>query len=151
MYDFERMDKRQVIFGLIFLLSNRLQTVMDQTVTELTSKQWFVMIMLGMFDEPPTLKQLAAVCDSSHQNTKQLVLKLEAKGFVRIEESPIDRRAMQIIATPKWHQWDEENSQFAREFLDRMFGSLTAQEIEAMNAAQMNIYNTLGDMKEKTI
>ncbi len=151
MFDFEKMDKRQVIFGYIFLLSNRLQTVMDQGITELTSKQWFLMTMLGMFDEPPTLKQLASACDSSHQNIKQLVLKLEAKGFVYIETAPADRRAMQIIATPKWDQWNEENSPIANQFLDQMFGGLTAQEIEAMSAAQMNIYNTLGEMKEETI
>ncbi len=151
MYNFEKMDKRELIFGNIFLLANRLQTVMDQLVIELTSKQWFVMIMLGMFDEPPTLKQLASICDSSHQNTKQLVLKLEAKGFVSIETVATDRRAMQIIATEKWDQWIAENSQFASQFLDQMFGGLTAQEIETMSLAQLNIYDVLGQMKEETI
>ncbi len=151
MYDFEKMDKRQLIFGNIFLLANRLQTVMDQRITGITSKQWFVMIMLGMFDEPPTLKQLASVCDSSHQNTKQLIMKLEAKGFVRIETAPTDRRAMQIIATERWSQWEKENSQIASQFLNQMFGGLTAEEIKAMSAAQLNIYDALGQMKEETI
>ncbi len=151
MIDLEKMDKRQLIFGNIFLLANRLQTVMDQHVIELTAKQWFVMIMLGMFDEPPTLKQLSSICDSSHQNTKQIVLKLEKKGFLRIEQVPSDRRAMRIIVTAKWDQWNEENNEFASRFLNRMFRDLTTQEIAVMSSAQLSIYDTLGQMKEETI
>ncbi len=149
MYDFETMDKRQLIFGHIFLLSNRLQTVMDQSVQELTAKQWFVMTALGMFDEPPTLKQLSSMCDSSHQNIKQLVLKLEAKGFVSIEKGRDDKRSLRIAATPKWEVWNRENETFAEHFLDHMFGSLNQQEIEGMNATMQKIYQSLGTMKEE--
>ncbi len=59
MYDFEKMDKRLIIFANVFLLSNRLQTILDREMGEVTSKQWLVLVMLGMFDEPPTLKELA--------------------------------------------------------------------------------------------
>ena len=38
MYDFEKMDKRYLIFGNIFLLANRLQTVMDNAKKDLTAK-----------------------------------------------------------------------------------------------------------------
>ncbi|MEG0853943.1 MAG: MarR family transcriptional regulator [Angelakisella sp.] len=148
MYDFETMDKRYIIFGNIFLLANRLQTVMDQTAQVITAKQWFVIMMLGMFESPPTLKQLAAICDSSHQNIKQLVLKLEAKGFVRIEQDPDDRRAMRIITTEACKLWGEENEEFSAGFIQRMFSSLSAEEISTMNTAQQKIYEALGQMKE---
>ncbi|MEG0942191.1 MAG: MarR family transcriptional regulator [Angelakisella sp.] len=148
MYDFETMDKRYIIFGNIFLLANRLQTVMDQTTQVITAKQWFVIMMLGMFESPPTLKQLAAICDSSHQNIKQLVLKLEAKGFVRIEQDPDDRRAMRIITTEACKLWGEENEEFSAGFIQRMFSSLSAEEISTMNTAQQKIYEALGQMKE---
>lgn len=148
MYDFETMDKRYIIFGNIFLLANRLQTVMDQTAQVITAKQWFVIMMLGMFERPPTLKQLAAICDSSHQNIKQLVLKLEAKGFVRIEQDPDDRRAMRIITTEACKLWGEENEEFSAGFIERMFSSLSAEEISTMNTAQQKIYEALGQMKE---
>lgn len=147
MYDFEKMDKRYIIFGNIFLLANRLQNVMDQTANELTSRQWFVIAMLGMFDYPPTLKELAAVCDSSHQNTKQIVLKLEAKGFVKIETDPKDRRAIRIMATEECRRWNEENDEFSQKFIERMFKGLSKEEIEAMNSVQQKIYDTLAEMK----
>ncbi|MDF1616911.1 MarR family winged helix-turn-helix transcriptional regulator [Petrocella sp. FN5] len=151
MYDLENMDPRYLVFGNIFLLSNRLQNVMDQNATDLTAKQWFVLMMLGMFDDPPTLKELAAMCDSSHQNIKQLVLKLEKKGFVRIEKDLKDRRALRIAATPKCQEWEEENRSYTQNFVNTMFGTLTKEEIATLNLAQQKIYTTLSTMKEEEL
>jgi DNA-binding MarR family transcriptional regulator len=149
MYDLENMDPRYLIFGNIFLLSNRLQNVMDQNATDITAKQWFVLMMLGMFDEAPTLKQLATMCDSSHQNIKQLVIKLEKKGFVNIENDLKDRRAIRIAATPKCEQWASDNRAFTQNFVDTMFDTLTKDEIATLNLAQQKIYTTLATMKEE--
>lgn len=147
MYDFENMDKRYIIFGNIFLLANRLQNVMDQKANEITAKQWFVLAMLGMFDYAPTLKELAAMCDSSHQNTKQIVLKLQSKGFVKIEADPFDKRAMRIVVTDECERWNEKNEEFSQRFIDKMFNSISKEEIEVMNSAQQKIYSTLAEMK----
>lgn len=146
MYDFERMDKRLIIFGNIFMLSNRLQTVMDQANNELTAKQWFVMAMLNMFENAPTLKQLATVCDYSHQNTKQLVLKLEEKGFVSIEKDENDLRAMRIVTTDKIKEWDQENEAFSNDFVDKMFEVLSEEEIKMMLEIQTKLYDRLKEM-----
>lgn len=148
MYDFEKMDKRYIIFANIFLLSNRLQTVMDSSIEELTAKQWLTAMMIGMFDEPPTLKQLAKVCDSSHQNTKQLILKLEMKGFIRIENDSKDLRAMRILTTDKWQKWNHNNIQNSMDFIAKMFFNLTNEEITVMNTVQQKIYKNLANMEE---
>lgn len=150
MYDFEKMDKRYIIFGNIFLLSNRLQTVMDSSIEELTAKQWLTAMMLGMFDEPPTLKQLAKICDSSHQNTKQIVLKLESKGFIRIGNDCNDLRAMRILTTDKWVKWNQNNNETSIRFITKMFENLTNEEIAIMNKAQLKIYKNLENMEENT-
>lgn len=148
MYDFEKMDKRYIIFANIFLLSNRLQTVMDSNIEELTAKQWLTAMMLGMFDEPPTLKQLAKICDSSHQNTKQLISKLESKGFIRIENDSKDLRAMRILTTDKWVKWNQDNNESSINFITKMFENLTDEEIAVMNKAQQKIYKNLENMEE---
>lgn len=148
MYDFEKMNKRYIIFANIFLLSNRLQTVMDSNIEELTAKQWLTAMMIGMFDEPPTLKQLAKICDSSHQNTKQLILKLESKGFIRIESDSRDLRAMRILTTDKWVKWNQDNNQNSMRFIAKMFDNLTDDEIAVMNKVQQKIYKNLENMEE---
>lgn len=149
MYDFENMDPRYIIFGNLFLVANRLQTVMDNEAKDLTAKQWFLILMLGMFDNPPTLKELAKMCDTSHQNTKQIVLKLEAKGFVRIEKDEKDGRAMRIIATEKCKEWDEANREFSTTFINTMFDHLTKEEIAITCSSLFKLYDSLGEMQNE--
>lgn len=146
MYDLDSMDKRLVIFGYLFRVANRLQSKMDAQMTGLTSKQWFVILALGFFDEPPTLKQLASICDSSHQNTKQLVMKLKDKGFVTIDNDAADGRAMRIIMTEKCAQWDADNEDIAIHFVDEMFAGLSPDEIVALCGSLMKVFDNLGNI-----
>ncbi len=146
MYNFETMDKRLIIFGNLFLVANRLQTVMDSQMEGLTAKQWLVLTMLGMFDEPPTLKQLAKMCNTSHQNTKQLVLKLESKGFLEVTKDPKDARAMRICATAKCTEWELANQENNAKFVNQMFFTLTQEEILVTMTSLLKIYDALEDM-----
>lgn len=148
MFDFEKLDKRCIIFANIFLLSNRLQKVMDSSIEGLTSKQWLTALMLGMFDEPPTLKQLAKICNSSHQNTKQLISKLESKGFIRIESDSKDLRAMRILTTDKWEKWNQANNEKSIHFIGKMFENISDEEIAIMDKTQQKIYKNLEIMEE---
>ena len=148
MIDLDKMDARYVVFGSIFLLANRLQTVMDKSARDITAKQWFLLMVLGLFDAPPTLSQLASAMDSSHQNVKQLALKLEKKGFVRIQPDPDDRRALRIVMTDAFSQWDRRNRAFQESFIGTMFRDLTEQEIHTMKRAQLKLYDALQTMKE---
>lgn len=142
-YDFEAMDKRLLVFGYLFRVANRLQSKMDAQMTDLTAKQWFVLLALGLFDEPPTLKQLAAACDTSHQNTKQLVQKLAEKGFVTIQSDTQDGRAMRIAASPQCEQWDKENEPVATRFVDRMFSGMSQAEVAGLSASLMKLFDNL--------
>lgn len=146
MYDFEVMDKRLIVFGYLFRIANRLQSKMDAQMPELTAKQWFVLLTLGLFDGPPTLKQLAAMSDSSHQNTKQLVLKLQEKGFVTIAKDGKDSRAMRIIATEKIARWDTENQGMANRFVDTMFAGLSGDQVAQLCGWLLKLFDNLGNI-----
>jgi len=146
MYDLETMDKRLIVFGYLFRVANRLQNKMDTQMKDLTAKQWFVILALGLFDEPPTLKQLATACDSSHQNTKQLVMKLQEKGFVTIENDEKDGRAMRIAATEKCVQWDQENEFEAKRFVDKMFDGFSVDDIAVLCSSLLRVFDNLGNI-----
>ncbi len=147
MYDLEQIDKRLIVFGNLFRVANRLQNRMDAQMRDLTAKQWFVILMLEMFVAPPTLGELARACDSSHQNVKQLVLKLQEKGFVRIESDPADARTMRIVATEKCDAWDAENKEDAEAFVDAMFQGLSPEEIVRLSHSLFIIYDNLEGRK----
>lgn len=145
MYDFERMDKRLLIFANLFLVANRLQANLDSKMEDMTAKQWLLMMLLGMFDEPPTLGQLAQMADCSHQNTRQLVRKLEQRGYVTITPDPADGRAMRIAATAKVAEWDSKNSRQSTDFISRMFGKLSPEEIIQLDSSLQKVYRTLAE------
>ena len=146
MLPFESMDKRLLIFGSLFGISNRLQATMDKTMEELTAKQWFVIAMLGMFEEPPNLIELAKVCDSSYQNIKQIVLKLEDKGFVQLKNDKNDKRAKCVVTTSKCVQWEKKNRKNATDFVNKMFAPFSSVQIEEFSKLLMNLYESLGRM-----
>lgn len=146
MYDFESMDKRLIIYVNNFLVSNSQQTAMDKYLGEITTKQWLTMIMLGSFDEPPTVSMLSALCSTSHQNTKQIVLKLESKGYLKILQDPKDARIKRIAATPKWAELSMKHAGDYMEAVEQIYAGLSDEEIRQYCETQLKIYNNLEEL-----
>ncbi|WP_040951913.1 MarR family winged helix-turn-helix transcriptional regulator, partial [Gorillibacterium massiliense] len=87
MADHDTFEHQKEIFGGLFVLANKLQAIGDRELGEITTKQWFLMMMIEQWgEEPPTLSELAKEMGSSRQNLKQLALKLQEKGFLSIEK-----------------------------------------------------------------
>lgn len=149
MYDFNTIDKKLLVFGYLFRVANRLQSKMDMQMNDLTAKQWFVILALGLFEQPPTLKQLASACDTSHQNTKQLVMKLAEKGFVTIYNDDKDGRAMRIEAGEKIEQWDKDNEQMAMQFIDDMFFGMDTDEVAMLSGSLMKLFDNLDHINRR--
>ena len=78
--DFSGIPSDYYLIGLLSAFENRFQAVADNLMKEISWKQFFAIICINMCKEPPTLKELSDVLGSSHQNVKQILLKLEKKG-----------------------------------------------------------------------
>ena len=92
---------QHVVFGTIFSVANRLQRVLDVVLPELTAKQFRLLIVLSLFKEPPTLSEVADASDTSHQNVRKLLERLEKKGFVKLSPDPHDSRATRVHMTAR--------------------------------------------------
>lgn len=53
------------------------------------------------FKEPPTLSELALEIGTSHQNAKQIAIKLEEKGFLVVKKDTKDKRVLRLTPTNK--------------------------------------------------
>lgn len=148
MINYDSMDDRLVIFGSIFTVSNRLQLVMDQVMPDISAKQWFVLTMLSFFKEAPSLVALANVCDSSYQNIKQIVIKLEQKGFVILQDDPNDKRAKCVVMTSKFNEWNLKTTSESTKFVDNLFGDLSKDQITELKKSLILIHEKLGDMQK---
>lgn len=99
---FENINDQEYIFASMLLIANKMDTLLERSMSKynITAKQWFMLIVtVNAFKESPSIKEIAKVMGSSHQNVKQLALKLEAKGMVLLEKDKKDLRATKVILT----------------------------------------------------
>jgi len=143
------LDKQKFIFGSLFLLSNKLQVIGDQYLgkDDMTTKQWFLTAMISQFrDNPPTLSEVAELMGSSRQNVKQLALKLEEKGFLRIEKDEQDARAVRLKLTEKSRTFWEKRQSRDEWFLRDLFEDFSEQEIDVIYSGFNKLFKKIGGL-----
>lgn len=141
----KQMDARYALFGLLFAFQNRLQAAGDAFYEEITCKQFFLLACMHLFqEEAPTVQELAQLMGSSHQNVKQIVNKLEKKGYVQVEEDPEDRRKLRISFTDYAKRTAEHYQEKEEQFMGRLFEGVPEEQ-----AAQL--FHGLSKMEENLI
>ena len=83
-----REDQGKAIFSTLFIAGNRLQTLFDSHIPELSLKQFMLLSMVRQSEEPLTFTQLGSLLGCSRQNIKKLADVLEKKGFIALRQSP---------------------------------------------------------------
>ncbi len=112
--EFGQMPPQAFLLGLLSAFDNRYQAAADRYFKEITWKQFFAIVCINLCKEPPTLNDLSEVMGSSHQNVKQILLKLENKGFVSMKTDEKDKRKQRFIVTGKCRRFLEENDDKSR-------------------------------------
>lgn len=144
------MDTRYALFGTFFAFNNRLQATGDAFFEEITCKQFFLIICLELFGEnAPTIRELAEVMGSSHQNVKQIADKLEQSGFIRQTKDKEDRRKIRIYPTPKLQNLDEKYKEKSKEFIERFYKGTTGEELETVYQVMSKLEKNLAELKEE--
>ena len=92
--NFTGIESSYFLLGLLSAFENRFQAMADSTMKEISWKQFFVIICINLCKKAPTVKELAEIMGSSHQNVKQILLKLEKKGFVSISVDEQDKSCL---------------------------------------------------------
>ena len=107
--EFGQMPPQAFLLGLLSAFDNRYQAAADKYFKEIIWKQFFAIICINLCKEAPTLNDLSEVMGSSHQNVKQILLKLENKGFVAMKTDENDKRKQRFIVTDKCREFMQEN------------------------------------------
>ncbi|APH19285.1 MarR family transcriptional regulator [Clostridium botulinum] len=138
--EIDNIDKRYHVFGMLFLLCNKLEALGNNFLGELTTKQWFFMlILMNFFKEPPTLSELALEMGTSHQNTKQIAIKLEEKGFLVVKKDTKDKRVLRLTPTNKIEKYVKLRKDKDHFFIEKFFNVLTKEEVK-------NIYGSFTEL-----
>lgn len=146
------MDGRYALFGLLFALQNRLQAVGDTFYEEITCKQFFLMACMNLFQgEAPTVQELAQVMGSSHQNVKQILNKLEQKGYLKVEPDEEDRRKLRISLTEYAALTGEKYRAKEEEFMTGLFDGVAEEEAKQAFLTLSKMEENLMKMRRSSI
>lgn len=127
--EFGQMPPQAFLLGLLSAFDNRFQASADNFMKEITWKQFFAIICIKLCKEAPTLNDLADVMGSSHQNVKQILLKLERKGFVSMTPDQKDRRKQRIVLTDKCREFCEKNDAPSQSIIGRIFEGIDEEQL----------------------
>ena len=128
--DFSGIPSDYYLLGLLSAFDNRFQALADSTMQEISWKQFFAIICINLCKEPPTLNELSEILGSSHQNVKQILLKLEKKGFVQFKADTNDRRKQRIILTDHCKEFCEKNDEMSITIMEKMFEGVAEEAIQ---------------------
>ncbi len=144
------------IFGKIFFMSNRLEYLGDNELRkdDLTTKQWQLIAVTGKyFTYPPSVSEVAEVLSTTHQNVKQIALKLQEKGLISIEKDEKDKRVLRLRITEKNRRYWESKSSEDVAFISSLFYEMTDKEIQdlffLLNKVQKNIDSKYNEIKRR--
>ncbi len=126
-----------MIFALLLIISNKMSTLLEREFKEfdVTTKQWFLSETIkSIFDSPPTMKELANEMGSSHQNIKQVALKLQRKGLLRLERDKKDARVTRLRLTEQSYDFWKKTEPKGNVFRVNMFKEMDKESISTTRA-----------------
>jgi DNA-binding MarR family transcriptional regulator len=118
------------IYGMLFSLSNRIQTIGDRNFKDITLKQQFLMIALEMFEQPPTLKEMGELIGCSYQNVKRMAEHLKKERYIDILQDKSDRRKLLLVSTGKIEKMAEESREATAKFMENLYREIPREDLE---------------------
>lgn len=147
----DQIPNIQYIFGSLFVLANRVDTLLDRALQKynVSSKQWFLSICVAsLFEKNPSLKELAKESGSSHQNVKQVALKLQDKDLLSLYKDPKDARTTRVRLTSNSVDFWQKTDQDSQIFMTKLFENISEDELSAVRKVFNQLSENLGKMEE---
>lgn len=138
------------LFGSMFLIANRLQTLGDKYLQEITMKQWLLLMMIHTTDrEQPSVTEIAKLIGSSRQNVRKMVEVLAAKGYVALAQGVQDRRNLSVALTPKTQRFFAEFDARGTAFLAQLFKDIDSESLESCRHTFEALFKNMERMEQE--
>lgn len=144
--EFGDLPPQAFLLGLLSAFDNRFQACADKFFGEITWKQFFAIICINICKEQPTINELAEVMGSSHQNVKQILLKLEKKGFVAMIPDEKDKRKQRIVLTGECLEFCEKNDAQSKDMIWKIFDGIGEEQLIAAIQTIMKMERNISEL-----
>jgi DNA-binding MarR family transcriptional regulator len=131
----ERIEMEQHILVFLFLIQQRWGYYINKKLAEdkLTTKQWLMMIIIeNAFTHDPSMQEVADALSTTHQNVKQLAVRLEARGFMKIERDPNNRRILRLKTTDESREYWEKRAPEDLKSIASIFKGFDDEEVKSL-------------------
>ena len=143
-------NQSKAIFNTLFIIANKLQTIFDQQIPEITLKQFMLLSMVHQANEPQSLTQLGELLGCSRQNVKKLALSLEQEGYIPFKTNTAGSSATMIVPTDKVTEFVDHDFAWYLQDLHYLFAVYTKEEIEQLFKLLMRLYQGVDYLNQKT-
>ena len=136
----------------VLIVANRMDTLLERELKEydVTAKQWFLTVFVdNSFDKPPTIKEVAREMGSSHQNVKQVALKLEQKGLLVLEKDKKDARVTRLKLTDQSYKFSQITQSKAATFTQALFKGIEKDDMSKVRAVLQKMLSNLTEMENE--
>lgn len=144
-------NRQKAIFNSLFIVSNKLQTIFDKRIPELSLKQFLLLSTARQSQEPLTFTQLGRLLGCSRQNIKKLAHTLMKRGFVTIQQSAHDARAMCICPTEKAEAYFRTDFSEYQGELQYLFEVYSEEEIETLFVLLSRLYAGIDHLERRAL
>lgn len=147
----DEMEDKRFIFGSLLVVANRMETLLERELKEFdaTVKQWFLSLIVdNVFNEPPTIKEAAKQMGSSHQNVKQVALKLQQKGLLKLEKDKRDARITRLSLTENSRSFWQKTEPKGTAFMKTFYTGIDDDDLAGARAMLKRMLANLDEMEE---
>ncbi|MDO4632442.1 MAG: MarR family transcriptional regulator [Eubacteriales bacterium] len=130
--DCENVEPPFVLVGLLNRFDNRYHAAADAFFKERTWKQMYFLNAVSLFEEAPTIQDIADFMGSSNQNANKLYAKLLQDGYVTSVRDERDKRKQRLFLTDKAKEFLEENHVGHNKNVRDIFEVVSEEEMETV-------------------
>lgn len=142
------VDEKAYIFGVLFVLANRIQILGDKVDPDLSIKQWLFIAVMSKFTETvPTLTEISMAMGSSHQNVKKMAVILENRGFIKLCKDERDARTIRVMRTEKCEKHFKVMEQKEFEFIEELFTGFSEKQIHELYTGVQRMSDNVTEME----
>ena len=139
-----RTGKENYILGAISLVSNELNGFCGSFLSDITFKQWFLLMMISKMEKgEKSVNLIADFTGTSRQNVKKMLIPLEKKGYVSVTDSEKDGRALSVELTDKTYKFFFDYDGRIAKATDLLFKSFSDAELDLFVSSFRKIIATL--------
>ncbi len=142
-------NQSKAIFSTLFIAGNKLQTIFDNHIPEISLKQFMLLSIVRQSKEQLTFTQLGNLLGCSRQNVKKIADVLVKKGFITIQQSPHDTRAMCICPTEKVNDYFQNDFSEYQKELKYLFEVYAEEEIEMLFILLSKLYAGIENLERR--